>query len=82
VTPLQLAIQAVVLKMLATQVAVSKTALADVQQLLPADQLAVSKYQLAATMVVTLVAKSSVLACWTCSSSARAKVAMKYAAMR
>ena len=29
-----------------------------------------------------LVAKSSVLACWTCSSSARAKAATKHAAMQ
>jgi len=71
--------QVVALKTLATQVAASKTVAAQLVQL--AAQIAVSKLLLATTAAIQ-VAKSSVHVCWTCSSSARAKVAMKYAAMR
>ncbi len=81
-TQVATATQVAELKQLAIQVAELKTALADVQQLHLVAQLAVLKHQLAATTDVILVAKSSVLACWTCSSSARAKAAMKHAAMR
>lgn len=67
---------------LAIQVAELKPALAVVQLLLLVVLLAVLKHLLAATTVAIQVAKSSVLACWTCSSSARAKAAMKPAAMQ
>ena len=80
-TALLLAIQVAALKTFAIQVAELKTALAVVQLLQLVVLLAASKCLLATTAAIQ-VAKSSVLACWICSSNARAKVAMKFAAMQ